>query len=113
VSNAYCVVFLLCFSSSCVPKVASFSISSIFGSPFGNLWRLFILWLYAYACYVGMFAVSLMRTIVWDLVSFDMIGRLIITILLLKTTINTAEKQWYLPIGSLLYYLMSLTIFDI
>jgi hypothetical protein len=24
-SNTYCVVFLLCFSSSCVPYVASFS----------------------------------------------------------------------------------------
>jgi len=47
------------------------------------------------------------------LLLFDMIGRLTITILLLKTTINTAEKQLYLPIGSLLYYLMSLTILDI
>jgi hypothetical protein len=25
VSNTYCVVFLFCFSSSCVPSVASFS----------------------------------------------------------------------------------------
>jgi hypothetical protein len=29
-SNAYCVLFLFCFSSSCVPYVASFSRMSIF-----------------------------------------------------------------------------------
>ena len=34
VSNAYCVVFLLCFSSSCVPDVASFSGLSFFYCPF-------------------------------------------------------------------------------
>ena len=33
VSNTYCVVFLLCFSSFCVPYVASFSGLSIFDSP--------------------------------------------------------------------------------
>ena len=40
VSNAYCVVFLFCFSSSCVPYVASFSGLSIFDCPFGILLRL-------------------------------------------------------------------------
>ena len=40
-SNTYCVVFLLCFSSSCVPSVASFSGLSIFYCPFGNLEHLF------------------------------------------------------------------------
>jgi hypothetical protein len=30
VSNTYCVVFLLCFSSSCVPNIASFSRLSLF-----------------------------------------------------------------------------------
>ena len=34
VSNIHCVVFLLCFSSSCVPYVASFSRLSIFDCPF-------------------------------------------------------------------------------
>jgi hypothetical protein len=34
VSNTYCVVFLLCFSSSCVHYVASFSGLSIFNYPF-------------------------------------------------------------------------------
>jgi len=34
VSNTYCVVFLLCFSSSCVPNVASFSRLSLFDFPF-------------------------------------------------------------------------------
>ena len=33
VSNTYCVVFLFCFSSSCVPYVASFSGLSIFSLP--------------------------------------------------------------------------------
>ena len=33
VSNTYCVMFLLCFSSSCVPYVASFSGLSIFDCP--------------------------------------------------------------------------------
>ena len=33
VSNTYCVVFLLCFSSSCVPYLASFFAWSIFSSP--------------------------------------------------------------------------------
>jgi hypothetical protein len=37
VSNTYCVVFLFCFSSSCVPDVASFSGLSIFDCPFGVL----------------------------------------------------------------------------
>ena len=32
-SNTYCAVFLLCFSSSCVPYVASFSGLSIFDYP--------------------------------------------------------------------------------
>ena len=36
-SNTYCVVFLLCFSSSCVPYVASFSGLSFFYCPFGVL----------------------------------------------------------------------------
>ena len=34
VSNTYCVVFLLCLFSSCVPYVASFSGLSIFDWPF-------------------------------------------------------------------------------
>jgi hypothetical protein len=33
----HCVVFLLCFSSSCVPYVVSFSRLFIFDSPFGIL----------------------------------------------------------------------------
>ena len=37
VSNTYCVVFLFCFSSSCVPYVASLSGLSIFDCPFGFL----------------------------------------------------------------------------
>jgi len=37
VSNTYRVMFLLCFSSSCVPYVASFSGLSIFDCPFGIL----------------------------------------------------------------------------
>ena len=37
VSNTYRVVFLFCFSSSCVPCVASFSELSIFDCPFGIL----------------------------------------------------------------------------
>ena len=35
VSNAYCVVFLFYFSSSCVPYVVSFSGLFMFGCPFG------------------------------------------------------------------------------
>jgi hypothetical protein len=38
--NTYCVVFLFCLSSSCVPYVASFSGLSIFYYPFGILKRL-------------------------------------------------------------------------
>ena len=34
VSNTYCVVFLFCFSSSCVPYGSSFSGLSIIGCPF-------------------------------------------------------------------------------
>jgi len=41
VSNTYCVVFLLCFSSSCVPNIASFSGLSFSDCPFGIFWRLF------------------------------------------------------------------------
>ena len=41
VSNPHCVVFLFCFSSSCVPYVASFSGLSIFDCPFDILWHLF------------------------------------------------------------------------
>jgi uncharacterized membrane protein len=37
VSNSYCVVFLLCSSSSFVAYVASFSGLSIFDCPFGIL----------------------------------------------------------------------------
>ena len=37
VSNTYCLVFLFCFSSSCVPYVADFSGFSIFDCPFGML----------------------------------------------------------------------------
>jgi len=37
VSNTYCVVFLFCFSSSCVPYVVSFSELSMFDCPFGIL----------------------------------------------------------------------------
>jgi len=36
-SSRYCVVFLLCFSSSYVPYVASFSGLFIFDCPFGIL----------------------------------------------------------------------------
>ena len=36
-SNTYCVVCLFCFSSSCIPCVASFSKLSIFDCPFGIL----------------------------------------------------------------------------
>jgi len=35
VSNTYCVVFLLCFPTSCVLYVAKFSGLSIVGCPFG------------------------------------------------------------------------------
>jgi len=35
VSNIYCLVFLFCFSSLCVPYVATFSELSIFDCPFG------------------------------------------------------------------------------
>jgi hypothetical protein len=35
VSNAYCVLYLFCFSSCCVPYVASFSGFSIFDCLFG------------------------------------------------------------------------------
>jgi hypothetical protein len=40
VSNAYCVVFLLCFSSSCVLYVASFSGLSFLITPavFSNVY---------------------------------------------------------------------------
>jgi hypothetical protein len=41
VSNTSCVVFLLCFSSSCVPYVVSFSRLSIFDCPFSILLHLF------------------------------------------------------------------------
>ena len=37
-SNTYCVVFLLCFSSSCVPYVASFFGMYFFDCPFGILY---------------------------------------------------------------------------
>ena len=40
-SNTYRAVFLLCYSSSCVPYVTSFFRLSICNSPFGFLWRLF------------------------------------------------------------------------
>jgi hypothetical protein len=36
-SNTYCVVFLFCFSSSCVPYVAGFSGLSIFDCPLAVL----------------------------------------------------------------------------
>jgi hypothetical protein len=35
--NTYCVVFLFCFSSTCVPYAASFSWLSISDCPFGIL----------------------------------------------------------------------------
>jgi hypothetical protein len=41
VSKTYFVVFLFCFSSSCVPYVASFSGLSILDCPFSILSRLF------------------------------------------------------------------------
>jgi len=41
VSNIYCVMFLLCFSSSSVPYDIRFSGLSIFDCPFGILYRLF------------------------------------------------------------------------
>ena len=37
VSNTYCVVFLLCLSTSCIRCVASFSGLSIVDCPFGVL----------------------------------------------------------------------------
>jgi hypothetical protein len=37
VSDICCVVFLFCFSSSCIPNVPSFSGKSIFDYPFGVL----------------------------------------------------------------------------
>ena len=37
VSNTYCVVFLFCFSSSCISYATSFSGLSIFDCPFGIL----------------------------------------------------------------------------
>ena len=36
-SGTYCVVYLFCFSSSCIPYVASFSELSIFDCPFSVL----------------------------------------------------------------------------
>jgi hypothetical protein len=39
-SNTYCVVFLFCFSSSCLPYVDSFSGLSFFDCPFGIPQRL-------------------------------------------------------------------------
>ena len=51
VSNTYCVVFLFCFSSSCVGPVASFSGLSIFDWPFGILKRFFSLCLTTYFTY--------------------------------------------------------------
>ena len=42
VSNTYCVVFLFCLFSSCVPYAASFSGLSIFDCPFGILWRIVV-----------------------------------------------------------------------
>jgi hypothetical protein len=41
-STTYCVVFLFCFSSSCVPYVASFSGLPIFDCPFSILQHLCI-----------------------------------------------------------------------
>ena len=41
VSKTYCVVFLFCLSSSCLPYVARFSGLSIFDCPFGILSHLF------------------------------------------------------------------------
>ena len=38
-------LFSLCFTSFCVPYVASFAGLSIFDCPFGILWRLFVLYL--------------------------------------------------------------------
>jgi len=40
VSNTHCVVFLFCFSSSCVPYVTRFSVLSIFDCPsvFSNVY---------------------------------------------------------------------------
>ena len=43
VSNTYCVVFLFCSSSSCVPYVVSFSGLSIFDCLFRILYRLYII----------------------------------------------------------------------
>jgi len=51
VQHIYCVVFLFCFSLSCVPCVASFSGLSFFDCPFGILQRLFYL---LYVLYVYM-----------------------------------------------------------
>ena len=50
-SNTYCVVFLFCFSSSCVGPVVSFSGLSIFDWPFGILKRFFSLCLTTYFTY--------------------------------------------------------------
>jgi hypothetical protein len=46
VSNAYCVVFLFCFSSSCIPYDASVCRLSIIDCPFGILLRLFTMSVY-------------------------------------------------------------------
>jgi hypothetical protein len=45
-------VFLLWFSSSCVPYVASFSGLSIFDYPFGILWRLYLVFVSQKSFYV-------------------------------------------------------------
>ena len=50
VSNTYCVLFLFCLSSSCVPYFASFSGFSIFECPFGILKRLFTVLLMLSVC---------------------------------------------------------------
>ena len=46
VSNTYCVVFLFCFSSSCVPYVASFSGLSLFLLPL----RYSLTFIYSFYC---------------------------------------------------------------
>jgi hypothetical protein len=53
VSSIYCVVFLLCLSSSCVPYVASFSGLFIFYYPFGILQRLFSIPVHVRMCEIG------------------------------------------------------------
>ena len=73
-SNTYCVVFLLCFSSSCVPYVASFSRLSILIVPsvFSNVYFIF-----CWTCYHLLSSCICMRYSPLDVKqsTFDHIGQ--------------------------------------